>query len=102
MSLVLSVAGAPDPTVTSLHDPLGKEHHSRTNFEESPYRRQSYLGGGRMSGRIGVARDARLVIGRKDRSVGVWRILEDEQGWEKVLEMELRVRLRLHQDVLVC
>jgi len=32
-----------------------------------------------------------LVVGRKDRSVGIWRVLEDELGWEKVLEMDLRV-----------
>jgi U3 small nucleolar RNA-associated protein 4 len=56
-------------------------------FEDAFARKMGYFAAGRMS----FSRGGRLVIGRKERSVGVWKVLDDEQGWEKVLEMDLRV-----------
>jgi hypothetical protein len=92
MSLVLTPAATPDLSADKLRNPLGKTKGlSRVVFEESYARKMSFLGGSRNTGRIAVAKGARLVVGRKDRSVGIWRVLEDEQGWEKVLEMDLRV-----------
>ncbi|RSH87122.1 U3 small nucleolar RNA-associated protein [Saitozyma podzolica] len=96
MSLVLTPAATPDLSADKLRNPLGKTKGlSRVVFEESYARKMSFLGGSRNTGRIAVARGARLVVGRKDRSVGIWRVLEDEQGWEKVLEMDLRLRTNI-------
>ncbi|KAK4688303.1 U3 small nucleolar RNA-associated protein 4, partial [Tremellales sp. Uapishka_1] len=96
MSVALIPAAPADLLSERMKNPLGKEKGlSRMVFEEAFFRKLTYLGGGRMSSRISVARTARLVLGRKDRSVGVWRVLEDERGWEKVLEMDLRLRTTL-------
>lgn len=62
---------------------------SRCVFDEAFTRKMGYLTGG--DGRVGVSRGGRFVLGRKERSVGLWRVLGDEAGWEKVLEMDLRV-----------
>ncbi|ORX40916.1 quinon protein alcohol dehydrogenase-like superfamily [Kockovaella imperatae] len=90
MSLALTPAGE------TGRNPLGKaKGMSRTIFEESFARKLSYMGGGRGTGRISLARAPRLLLARKDRSVGVWKILEDELGWEKLFEMDFRLRTSL-------
>lgn len=95
MALVLTPAAAPGVFAQRLGNPLGKAKGlNRVVFEEAFARKMSYLG----QARISVSRDARLVLGRKDRSVGVWRVLEDEKGWEKVLEMDLKVGLYQSAD----
>ena len=92
MSLALTPAASPDVLADKLRNPLGKAKGlSRMVFEESFARKLSFLGGGRCTGRVDVSRGARLVLARKERSIGVWRVLDDEQGWEKVLQMDLRV-----------
>lgn len=89
MSLTLTPAAAPSLQSEKLRNPLGKAYGmSRCVFEEAFTRKLGFLGG---KDRISISRGARLVVGRKDRSVGVWRVLPDEQGWEKVLEMDFRV-----------
>lgn len=96
MGLILTPCAPPDLTSTRLRNPLGRpKGPSRTVFEEAYTRRMSYLGGGKGTGRISVSASSRLVIGRKERSVGIWRIFEEEQGWEKVLEMDLKLRTTL-------
>ena len=88
MSLVLTPAASADSHMMNLRNPLARSKgQSKVIFDEALTRRMSYLG----ATRVGVSRDARLMLGRKDRSIGIWRVLEDELGWEKLLEMDLRV-----------
>ncbi|OCF56068.1 hypothetical protein L486_06009 [Kwoniella mangroviensis CBS 10435] len=95
MSLTFTSAGAPDfGSSLLMKNLLGKPKGasgSRVTFEESFSRKMGYM----TDGRVQFAPQARLLLGRKDRSVGVWKVLEDEQGWEKVLEMELKLRTNL-------
>lgn len=96
MAPVLTTAAAPELLVEKLRDPLGKEKgYKRIVFDEAYPRRLPMFGGERGAGRVSVAQGARLIVGRKDRSVGVWRVLDDEKGWEKVLEMDLKLRTNL-------
>lgn len=96
MAPVLTSAAPADIMADKLKNPLAKnKNRQRVTFEEAYSRKLSAFGGERGASRISVAREARLVLGRKDRSVGVWRVLEDEGGWEKVLEMELKLRTNL-------
>lgn len=88
MSLVFTPAAPPNLFAQSLRNPLGRlKGPSKVVFDEAFTRKMGPFG----SGRISVSTGARLVVGRKDRSVGIWRVMEDELGWEKVLEMDLRV-----------
>ncbi|BEJ03180.1 hypothetical protein CcaverHIS641_0103550 [Cutaneotrichosporon cavernicola] len=95
----LTPAAPPDLLAQRLRNPLGKEKGGQGNkhivFEDAFPRRLSMFGGQRGAEHIAVSRGARLVVGRKDRSVGIWRILDDERGWEKALEMDLRLRTNL-------
>ncbi|WWD20897.1 hypothetical protein CI109_105375 [Kwoniella shandongensis] len=96
MSLSLTSAGNPDLAADKVRNALAKPKGAmKPVFEESYSRKLGYLSGGRGNGRLEMATKARLVLGRKERSVGVWRVLEDEQGWEKALEMELRLRTNI-------
>jgi U3 small nucleolar RNA-associated protein 4 len=99
MAPTLTPAAAPSLLAQRLRNPLGKEKGGQGNkhivFEDAFPRRLSMFGGQRGAERVAVSRGARLVVGRKDRSVGIWRILDDERGWEKALEMDLRLRTNL-------
>ncbi|WWC92534.1 uncharacterized protein L201_007493 [Kwoniella dendrophila CBS 6074] len=109
MSLSLTSAGLPDLLSEKLKNPLSKPNTKKTGsssssqqrsiFEESFSRKYGYLSGGKSnsssSSRISFAPKARLFLGRKDKGLGIWKVLKDEQGWEKVLEMELRLRTNL-------
>lgn len=96
MTPALTPAAAPELLAEKLRNPLGKDkQNSRVVFEEAYSRKLPMCGGGRGQGRLAVSRGGRLVVGRKDRSVGIWRVLEDDQGWEKVLEMDLKLRTNL-------
>lgn len=99
MAPSLTPAAQPDLLAQRLRNPLGKEKGGQGNkhivFEDAFPRRLSMFGGQRGEQRIAVSRGGRLVVGRKDRSVGIWRVLEDERGWEKALEMDLRLRTNL-------
>ncbi|KAK8850731.1 hypothetical protein IAR55_004651 [Kwoniella newhampshirensis] len=93
MSISLTSAGNPDLLSDKLRNVLAKPKGAmKAVFEESYSRKYGYLSGSRGNGKLEMATKARLVLGRKERSVGIWRVLEDEQGWEKALEMELRLR----------
>lgn len=89
MSLTYTPAAAPSLMSEDLRNPLGKGGMSRCVFDEAFTRKMGYLTAG--DGRVGVSKGGRFVLGRKERSVGIWRVLGDEAGWEKVLEMDLRV-----------
>lgn len=92
MSLTFTPAAPASLLSGNLRNPLGKaKGMSRTVFEEAYVRKNGFFGGGGSSGRIAFSAGGRLVVGRKDRGVGIWHVLEDEEGWEKVLEMDLRV-----------
>ena len=85
-------AAAADLNVNQLKGPLSRNRQkNRVVFDDAHVRKMPTYAGGQLQGRLSFARQARLVMGRKDRSVGIWRILPQEQGWEKVLEMELQV-----------
>jgi U3 small nucleolar RNA-associated protein 4 len=101
MSLQFTPAAPASMISNSLRNPLGKaKGMSRVVFDEAYLRKMSYIGGGGNTGRVAFSAQGRLVVGRKDRGVGIWRVLEDEQGWEKVLEMELRVSQRRSSVIL--
>jgi U3 small nucleolar RNA-associated protein 4 len=89
MSLTFTPAAAPSLKSEDLRNPLGKGGMSRCVFDEAFTRKMGYLTAGQ--GPVGVSKGGRFVLGRKERSVGIWRVLGDEAGWEKVLEMDLRV-----------
>ncbi|KAL1412484.1 U3 small nucleolar RNA-associated protein [Vanrija albida] len=97
MAPVFTPAAAPDLLAEKLRSPLGKDKKGQHKvvFEEAFSRRLPMFGGERGTTRISVSRGARLVVGRKDRSVGIWTVLEDEQGWKKLVEMDLQLRTNL-------
>jgi len=96
MAPVLTPAAAPELLAEKLRNPLGKDKKAaRVVFEEAYSRKLPMFGGERGQGRIAVSRGGRLVVGRKDRSVGIWRVKEAEDGWTKVLDMDLKLRTNL-------
>jgi len=94
MSLTFTPAASPSLGSETLRNPLGKVGMSRCIFDEAFTRKIGYL----QDGRVAVSRGGRFVLGRKERSVGLWRVLGDEAGWEKVLEMDLRVSPRASEQ----
>jgi U3 small nucleolar RNA-associated protein 4 len=87
MTLALTPCAAPDLLSAGLRNPLGRaKGMSRVVFDEAFSRKMGW-----MEGRIEFGREGRLVVCRNERGVGIWRVLEEEGGWEKVLEMDLRV-----------
>ena len=94
MSLTFTPAASPSLGSEALRNPLGKVGMSRCIFDEAFTRKIGYL----QDGRVAVSRGGRFVLGRKERSVGLWRVLGDEAGWEKVLEMDLRVSDRASEQ----
>jgi U3 small nucleolar RNA-associated protein 4 len=96
MSLTLTPASTASDVLIADKDrvnPLAKKDRgaSRVLFDESFPRKMSYWRGGRGTSYTSVSRMGRLVVARKERSVGIWRVLDDEAGWEKLLDMDLRV-----------
>ncbi|RXK37018.1 hypothetical protein M231_05725 [Tremella mesenterica] len=89
----LSLLPASEPSLISerLKNPLGKPGKSRVVFEDALVRRLSPLS----EGRVSVAEIGRLILGRRDRGVGVWRVKQGDEGWEKVLEMDFKLRTNL-------
>jgi U3 small nucleolar RNA-associated protein 4 len=109
MSVVLTPAALAAQTVLSkVVNPLATS--VTATFEESYQRRMGWTSGPSGVGVVRVARRARLVMVIGERDVGVWRIrarrtgdaaamMDDANvnswGWEKLLEMELKVRTNL-------
>ncbi|WVQ77610.1 hypothetical protein IAR50_007298 [Cryptococcus sp. DSM 104548] len=97
LDMTPTFTSAASPSSTALRSALSKPKLGKqpVTFEESFPRRMGYLSGGPMGGYVALSKGGRLVVGRRERSVGIWRVQEDESGWEKVLEMELRLRTNL-------
>ncbi|TYJ51515.1 hypothetical protein B9479_007911 [Cryptococcus floricola] len=97
LDMTPTFTSAASPSSTVLRSALGKPKPGKqaVTFEESFPRRMGYLSGGPMGGYVALSKGGRLVVGRRETSVGIWRVQEDESGWEKVLEMELRLRTNL-------
>ncbi|KAL7420926.1 U3 small nucleolar RNA-associated protein [Cryptotrichosporon argae] len=92
MGLSFTPCAAPTLDADRLGNPLARPGPARqVVFEEAQTRRTASISPGHLS----FARSARLVVGRKDRTVGIWRVLQDERGWEKVLDMDLKLRTNL-------
>lgn len=100
MSLTFTPAAPPSLNSEGLRNPLGKGGMSRCVFDEAFTRKMGYLTSG--NSRVDVSQSGRLVLGRKERSVGIWRVLDDEAGWEKVLEMDLRVSQQRAERATLC
>lgn len=103
MTLILTPCASPSFTSAPirLRNPLGRSTGgAKVLFEEAYPRKMGYLAGARGTGRVSVSRTARLVLGRKERSVGVWKLHADEAGWEKMLDMDFRLRTALTCAVL--
>ncbi|KGB78908.3 hypothetical protein CNBG_4746 [Cryptococcus deuterogattii R265] len=87
---------ASHPSSPPLPSPLSRPSQSQTQptFESTHPRRMGYLSSGLLtsSSPITFSPSARLVVGKRDRGVGIWRVHPNENGWEKLLEMELRLR----------
>jgi U3 small nucleolar RNA-associated protein 4 len=89
-----------------------------TSFETTIHRRAAYIP--QRSKPFSVARDARLLVCRRDRSVGIWKVdqiknggregiawdrfrdeveeedeSEGQEGWRKLVEMELKLQTNL-------
>lgn len=102
MSVAFTPAASSDLLVNTVKNPLSKSTGmSRVVFDEGFSRKMSYSGGGRGTGCLSVSRKGRLVVSRSDRGVGIWRVLDEEQGWEKLLDMELRVSRHLYQQLFM-
>lgn len=87
---------ASHPSSPPLPSPLARPSQSQTlpTFESTHPRRMGYLSSGLLSSSspITFSPSARLVVGKRARGVGIWRVHPNENGWEKLLEMELRLR----------
>jgi U3 small nucleolar RNA-associated protein 4 len=111
MSLVICPCALPSssPTNSNIVNPLASSTIS--TFEDAYHRRVAYSTG--MSPAIQVAREAKLVLCRRETGLGLWRIKKsaspgeigladlEELGkkrgedWEKVADMDLKVRTNL-------
>ncbi|XP_006454787.1 hypothetical protein AGABI2DRAFT_198370 [Agaricus bisporus var. bisporus H97] len=102
MSIVLSPAALPESTVTKVINPLVTS--TDATFGDAYHRRITYTVGNA----IRVSRKQRLMLCLREAGLSVWRILKKPQdemvdqlevdepepwngGWEKILDMELKV-----------
>jgi hypothetical protein len=100
MQVILSPASTPDLlSGGERKNPIAR--NVVTNFSDSLPRRLQMLPAGRGTDVISVSRRSRLVLCRRYRGVGIWRVrspdaLDDDQaGWVKVLEMDFQVRVTM-------
>jgi U3 small nucleolar RNA-associated protein 4 len=98
MQVVLSPASTPDLlSGGERKNPIAR--NVVTNFSDSTQRRLQMLPAGRGLDVITFAKSSRLVLCRRYRSVGIWKVrtpqaLDDDQaGWVKVLEMDFQVSI---------
>ena len=110
MSVIVTPAALPKSTVVKIINPLSTSTES--TFEDSYQRRLAYTGPSSTC-TVRIARQARLVTCMRDNGLSVWRILRKsalpeqesvlhgtlevgyQKGWEKVLDMELKVYTNL-------
>jgi U3 small nucleolar RNA-associated protein 4 len=111
MSVVLTPATLPTSTVVKVTNPLCTS--TDPTFEVSYHRRLAYACGPSSTLAVQVARQARLLTCMRDTGLTLWRILRKrsapdelsadnviqestaEEGWERVLDMELNVHTNL-------
>ncbi|TFY72623.1 hypothetical protein EVG20_g365 [Dentipellis fragilis] len=102
MSLVAAPAALPQYTIGKVVNPLSTS--TVATFEDAYHRRIAYSSGTNGSSAVHLARRSRLILCMRETSVTIWRILQkssneseelpvpgQDDGWEKVLEMELNV-----------
>ncbi|KAI0067866.1 WD40 repeat-like protein [Artomyces pyxidatus] len=108
MSLALSPAALPQQTAARVMNPLATSVSA--TFEDAYHRRIAYSSGANGTSAVHLAKQARLVMCMRETSLTIWRIPtrrkgeepENEtegpaanDGWEKVLEMDLDVQTNL-------
>ena len=111
MAVVLTPAALPNSTVAKVTNPLCTSADS--TFEMSYHRRLTYTCGPSSTLAVRLAPQARLLTCMRDTGLTAWRIMQKppsmdasdpsmqeafgahENGWEKVLEMELNVHTNL-------
>ncbi|TDL28747.1 WD40 repeat-like protein [Rickenella mellea] len=106
MSVVITPCASPASTVSKILNPLATSVAS--TFEDAYYRRMSYSTG--LSPAIHLARQARLLLCTRNRSLSLWRIAKrneptesvdvgmdafDPGSYDKVLDMELKTSTNL-------
>ncbi|KAI5476988.1 U3 small nucleolar RNA-associated protein 4 [Pseudohyphozyma bogoriensis] len=110
LSLVTVCASA--SSTPALHNPISET--VSTEFETTIHRKASYVP--QRGQAFAVAREARLLVARRPRGVGIWRVSqsamsgsgagkakwrreeeedEKEEGWGKVAELELKLQTNL-------
>ncbi|KAI9512662.1 WD40 repeat-like protein [Russula earlei] len=107
MSIVVAPAALPQNSTAHIFNPLMTSVIA--TFEDAYHRRIAYTSGAHGTVGLHLAKRARLVLSTGDTSLAVWRlpekpVLEEESpfampgeapGWNKVLEMSLRVKTNL-------
>jgi U3 small nucleolar RNA-associated protein 4 len=109
MSVVLTPAALARATAHRLVNPLGTSQAA--TFEDGYQRRIAYATGAAGTSALRLARTARVLMLAADAAVSLWRIAPRpagspkqeweeeekarEEGWEKILEMELNVQTNI-------
>lgn len=99
MQVVLTPASSPDMLLDgeTLINPISRNHV--TKFSDAQQNRMGFTPSGHGTDVLGMSESKRLIMVRRYRGVGIWRLRELEQqddeakpnGWDKVLEMNLQV-----------
>ncbi len=107
MCIVVTPAALPRSTITRIANPLATS--VTATFGDAYHRRIAYSSGAHGTVGLHLAKGARLVLSTGDTGLAVWRLPEKysvkenselapvgkAHGWNKVLEMDLRVRTNL-------
>ncbi|KAJ9098622.1 hypothetical protein QFC21_004269 [Naganishia friedmannii] len=98
MQVVLTPAASPDMLLDgeTLINPISRNHV--TKFSDAQQNRMGFTPSGHGTDVLGMSESKRLVMVRRYRGIGIWRLRELEQqndeakpnGWDKVLEMNLQ------------
>lgn len=112
MQVALTPASSADMLVDgeSLLNPISRNHV--TKFGDALQHRMGFTPSGHGTDVLGMSESKRLIMVRRYRGIGIWRLRELEKqydeakptGWDKVLEMNLQVSsgsLRLTSPVLI-
>jgi U3 small nucleolar RNA-associated protein 4 len=99
MQVALTPASSADMLVDgeSLLNPISRNHV--TKFGDALQHRMGFTPSGHGTDVLGMSESKRLIMVRRYRGIGIWRLRELEKqydeakptGWDKVLEMNLQV-----------
>lgn len=99
MQVALTPASSPDMLVDgeTLLNPISRNHV--TKFGDALQHRMGFTPSGHGTDVLGMSEGKRLIMVRRYRGIGIWRLRELEKeydeskptGWDKVLEMNLQV-----------